>query len=100
MCDGKKIIYQQGFKYSLRTLQRRPLLQPKASHRMTGLALLLISGAILLQASSQVQAQTARIVGLGATTCRGFNEDVKSNPAIRRDYLISPGRKDSRAAFC
>lgn len=61
---------------------------PRDSHRIrTGLAVLLVSAALLLQASSQAQAQTARIVGLGATTCRGFNEDVKSNANIRRDYL-------------
>jgi hypothetical protein len=29
----------------------------------------------------------ARIVGLGATTCQQFNDDVKSNPLVRRDYL-------------
>ncbi|MFX6056002.1 hypothetical protein ABTE97_19005, partial [Acinetobacter baumannii] len=29
----------------------------------------------------------ARIVGLGATTCQRFNDDVKSNPLLRRDYL-------------
>jgi hypothetical protein len=27
------------------------------------------------------------VVGLGATTCQQFNHDVKSNPAVRRDYL-------------
>lgn len=27
------------------------------------------------------------IVGLGATTCQQFNDDVKSNPLVRRDYL-------------
>ncbi len=29
----------------------------------------------------------ARIVGLGATTCQRFNDDVRSNPSVRRDYL-------------
>ena len=29
----------------------------------------------------------ARSVGLGATTCQRFNDDVKSNPLLRRDYL-------------
>lgn len=33
------------------------------------------------------QAQTAKIVGLGATTCQRFTDDVKANPAVRRDYL-------------
>ncbi len=35
----------------------------------------------------RAQAQTAKIVGLGATTCQGFTDDVKANPAVRRDYL-------------
>jgi hypothetical protein len=35
----------------------------------------------------QAQAPTARIVGLGATTCQRFTDDVKANPALRRDYL-------------
>jgi hypothetical protein len=32
-------------------------------------------------------APKTRIVGLGATTCQRFNDDVKSNPLVRRDYL-------------
>lgn len=35
----------------------------------------------------RAEPQVARIVGLGATTCVQFNEDVGSNPAIQRDYL-------------
>lgn len=35
----------------------------------------------------RAQAQTAKIVGLGATTCQRFTDDVKANPAVRRDYL-------------
>lgn len=35
----------------------------------------------------RAQAQTAKIVGLGATTCQRFSDDVKANPAVRRDYL-------------
>jgi hypothetical protein len=33
------------------------------------------------------QAQTARIVGLGATTCDQFTTDVQINPRVQRDYL-------------
>ncbi len=29
----------------------------------------------------------ATIVGLGATTCQRFEDDVKAAPAVRRDYL-------------
>ena len=35
----------------------------------------------------RAQAQTAKIVGLGATSCQRFTDDVKANPAARRDYL-------------
>jgi hypothetical protein len=31
--------------------------------------------------------QTRIVVGLGATTCQQFNDEVKSNPVVRRDYL-------------
>ena len=30
---------------------------------------------------------TAKIVGLGATTCAQFTNDVTKNPAVQRDYL-------------
>lgn len=30
---------------------------------------------------------TAKIVGLGASTCTQFARDVKKNPAVQRDYL-------------
>ena len=30
---------------------------------------------------------TAKIVGLGATSCLQFTNDVKQNPAVQRDYL-------------
>jgi hypothetical protein len=33
------------------------------------------------------EAQTRKIVGLGATTCQHFNADVAANPASGRDYL-------------
>ena len=40
-------------------------------------------------AAPDVRAQPpkATIVGLGAATCQQFNDDVRSNPLIRRDYL-------------
>lgn len=31
--------------------------------------------------------RTARIVGLGATTCRQFTADAAADPQVRRDYL-------------
>jgi hypothetical protein len=35
----------------------------------------------------RAEAPTAKVVGLGATTCQQFNDDVKSNPRVRKDYL-------------
>ncbi|MCR6734101.1 MAG: hypothetical protein NVV83_08445 [Afipia sp.] len=35
----------------------------------------------------RAETRKAVIVGLGAATCRQFNEDIKSNPLVRRDYL-------------
>lgn len=36
---------------------------------------------------SSAPAQTAKIVGLGATGCSQFTADVGQNPAAQRDYL-------------
>ena len=52
---------------------------------LLGLALFSISAGAI--EASHAQAPKARIVGLGATTCQQFNDDIKANPAIRRDYL-------------
>jgi hypothetical protein len=55
------------------------------------LGLLTLSSIALLAADAgrelRAEAPKAKIVGLGATTCRQFNDDVKSNPLLRRDYL-------------
>ena len=50
-----------------------------------GIALFAIT-AVAVEAS-HAQAPKATIVGLGATTCQQFNDDIKANPALRRDYL-------------
>ncbi|MBR1208146.1 MULTISPECIES: hypothetical protein [unclassified Bradyrhizobium] len=50
-----------------------------------------LSWAAVFSASAGIalgaEAPKARIVGLGATTCQRFNDDVKANPVVRRDYL-------------
>ncbi|MDU0954804.1 MAG: hypothetical protein E6614_34085 [Bradyrhizobium sp.] len=55
------------------------------------LGLVTLSSIALLAADAgrelRAEAPKARIVGLGAATCRQFNDDVKTNPLIRRDYL-------------
>lgn len=50
---------------------------------------LLTAAVLATNVSRDVRAQPlkATIVGLGAATCRQFNDDVRSNPLIRRDYL-------------
>ena len=35
----------------------------------------------------RAEPQTARIIGLGATACLQFNEDIRLNPSVQRDYL-------------
>ena len=35
----------------------------------------------------RAEAPKARIVGLGAATCQQFNDEIKSHPLRRRDYL-------------
>jgi hypothetical protein len=71
---------QQSVKLMLRNLDRR-LLQ----FAFVMASIILVAG----EARREVRAepQVARIVGLGATTCVQFNEDVRSNLAVQRDYL-------------
>ena len=55
------------------------------------LGLLALSSIALLAADAgrelRAEAAKARIVGLGAATCQQFNDDIKSSPLVRRDYL-------------
>src|SRR5215203_3065229 len=37
--------------------------------------------------SGVASAQTASVVGLGASTCRQFNEEVRQKPQLERDYF-------------
>ena len=38
-------------------------------------------------AAEELDARTAQIVGLGATTCRQFKADAAADPQVREDYL-------------
>lgn len=51
------------------------------------LLLVMVLSSIFAIKTSGAEAPKARIVGLGATTCQEFNDDIKANPALRRDYL-------------
>jgi hypothetical protein len=42
---------------------------------------------LLLLVSSPANAQSAKIVGLGATGCSQFTGDIRQNPNLQRDYL-------------
>ncbi len=57
--------------------------------RLISVLALSIAAAVATDASRELRAKTpkATIVGLGATTCQRFNDDVRSNPVLRRDYL-------------
>jgi hypothetical protein len=52
---------------------------------------LVVSSIILLSANAERQLraepQIAHIIGLGATTCQQFSDDIRSNPIVQRDYL-------------
>lgn len=39
------------------------------------------------QLPTTVHAQTQRIVGIGAASCARFNDEVRANPAVQRDYV-------------
>ena len=57
--------------------------------RLFSVLALSFAAAVATDASRGLRAETpkATIVGLGATTCQRFNDDVRSNPLLRRDYL-------------
>lgn len=57
--------------------------------RLLAVVALLTTVALATDAARDVQAQQlkATIVGLGAATCQKFNDYVRSDPLIRRDYL-------------
>jgi hypothetical protein len=52
-------------------------------------AALCFAAIVAVDASRDLRAEApkATIVGLGAATCQRFNDDIKSNPLLRRDYL-------------
>ena len=64
--------------------------RPEAAHAARLLFVVALTfGVVATDASRALRAEAlkATIVGLGATTCHGFNDDVRSNPLLRRDYL-------------
>ena len=61
---------------------------PRPGRRLFVVALSWVA-VLAADAGSALRAEEpkATIVGLGATTCQRFENDVKANPAVRRDYL-------------
>jgi len=57
--------------------------------RLFFVAALCFAAVVAVDASRDLRAEApkATIVGLGAATCQRFNDDIKSNPLLRRDYL-------------
>lgn len=43
--------------------------------------------ALILVSTATAQNSTAKIVGIGATSCAQFLSDARYNPAVQRDYL-------------
>ncbi|WP_454642802.1 hypothetical protein [Bradyrhizobium liaoningense] len=61
----------------------------RAAVRLFSVTALSVTIALAVDASHDLRAEDrkATIVGLGAATCSAFNDDIRSNPVIRRDYL-------------
>lgn len=61
----------------------------RAAVRLFSVTALSVTVVLAADVSHDVRAEDrkATIVGLGAATCRRFNDDVRSNPLIKRDYL-------------
>lgn len=55
--------------------------------RLKGLQFVVALTLASLATGVRAQPLKATIVDLGAATCQQFNDDVRSNPLIRRDYL-------------
>jgi hypothetical protein len=70
--------------YRERSDRRRSFFRSRGSH---GLILFLLFQLLTAQVSTAAERPTARIVGIGATTCQMFSREILSDPRIRRDYL-------------
>ncbi|MBZ6414635.1 MULTISPECIES: hypothetical protein [Methylobacteriaceae] len=53
----------------------------------TSIPILSVTSAIGILLSSPATADTVKIVGLGASTCAHFNQEIGENPALQRDYF-------------
>jgi hypothetical protein len=68
-----------------------PRLSPTGPKRTTGARAMVgvLIAALIIDAGYELRAEALKvnIVGLGATTCQRFKEDIKSDPSLRKDYL-------------
>lgn len=53
----------------------------------TKTSILRIAAALGVLSSSPAAAETVKIVGLGASTCIHFNQEIKENFVLQRDYF-------------
>ena len=53
----------------------------------TKTSILSITAALGVLSSSPATAETVKIVGLGASTCARFNQEIKENFVLQRDYF-------------
>jgi hypothetical protein len=51
------------------------------------IAFILYLSALAAFVASLARAETVRIVGIGAASCAGFNQEISEKPATERDYL-------------
>jgi hypothetical protein len=65
----------------------RDLGTPAASKALRAFAGALAVMATAYFMAASAESPTAKIVGLGATTCLQFTDEVKHNAAVQRDYL-------------
>ena len=77
----RRLIYLQHASF-LRTPSEMPL---RVHLRLVVVTTVLIAADAKQQLRSEPR--LANIVGLGATTCRQFSNDVRSNPNVRLNYL-------------
>lgn len=55
--------------------------------RMKTLILSITAMVLGILSSGPVTAETVKIVGLGASTCARFNQEIIENPVLQRDYF-------------
>ena len=84
--DERRALYGSGPEIEAPARLRAP---GRRAGRLFSVVALSLAAILAADAWRDVRAEApkATIVGLGATTCQRFEDDVKASPAVRRDYL-------------